>query len=212
MTEPRMDRDERERLLGRVIDAEAGPEDWRAFRVLASRDPSVWRELAEAQHEHAELSRAMESAVVAAERVEAPAGLAPVELFHRRVRQAATWGGWLAAAAAALAWTLGIPANAPGKLGGSAQLGGIGTVSSPREALQSYLDLGQRNGDVIGQVPELVLLESRPADSGNGYEVVYLRQIIERAVVDELYRFGQDELGRPVPLRESPRPAPSGPF
>ena len=43
-----------------------------------------------------------------------------------------------------------------------------------------------------------------------GYEVVYVRQILERTVVKDLYRLGADEAGEPRPVRVEIRPAAPG--
>ena len=51
-------------------------------------------------------------------------------------------------------------------------------------------------------MPERVLIETRPSETGRGYELLYLRQILERTVVPDLYKFyGQDEMGRPTLVR-----------
>jgi hypothetical protein len=59
-------------------------------------------------------------------------------------------------------------------------------------------------------LPDKVLIRATPLalkDGSIGYEIFYVRQILERAQVPDLYTFGatQDELGRatiqPVPVR-----------
>jgi hypothetical protein len=59
--------------------------------------------------------------------------------------------------------------------------------------------MGKQSGRVLGEVP--VLCESKPAATGQGFEVVYVRQILERAEVHDLYRFSVDEAGNPLPVR-----------
>ena len=49
-------------------------------------------------------------------------------------------------------------------------------------------------------MPRKILMEAQPAADGNGYEVVYIRQILERARVNDIYRFSQDETGRATPV------------
>ena len=51
---------------------------------------------------------------------------------------------------------------------------------------------------MVGQSPDFIVLESTPLADGGGYEVVYLRQLIERREVRDLYRLGTDELGNTV--------------
>ena len=43
-----------------------------------------------------------------------------------------------------------------------------------------------------------LVLKTRPAPDGNGYEVLYLRRFVERDVVPTLMAIGHDEHGRPV--------------
>ena len=80
---------------------------------------------------------------------------------------------------------------------------GLLTVKSPDEAVKAYLEMGAKSGRVMGELPNRLLVDSRPAPQGNGFEVVYIRQFIERGVVNDLVRFGEDESGRPVPVRVS---------
>jgi hypothetical protein len=122
-------------------------------------------------------------------------------------------GGWAVAAVLALAF-LGnrvgvINMNAP-----AANTAGLTSipanyfqVNNPDDALALYRTQGKQAGRVIAEVP--VLLESRPAATGRGFEVVYVRQILERAQVNDLYRFTQDEANRPVPVRVTMPRSPS---
>jgi hypothetical protein len=50
-------------------------------------------------------------------------------------------------------------------------------------------------------MPRKVLMHAEPAADGRGYDVVYVRQIVERARVGGMYRFSQDEAGRVTPVR-----------
>ena len=57
---------------------------------------------------------------------------------------------------------------------------------------------GQKAGSVVGEVPTKAMVEVRPAENGQGYEVIYIRQILERVHVPELYRAtGVDDRGQP---------------
>jgi hypothetical protein len=91
-------------------------------------------------------------------------------------------------------------------------LGAGGLVDAPvpataDEALQSYLRLGKQTGRVVAEVPQRIILEQRPL-AGGGHEVLYVRQVIERAVVGDMYSLGQDDAGQPVmvPALEPSRP------
>ena len=70
------------------------------------------------------------------------------------------------------------------------------------DLFQAYLQKGRQEEMVIGEVPEKILIDSRSMPSGEGYELLYLRQILERAIVPDLYQFtAQDALGRPTLVR-----------
>ena len=118
------------------------------------------------------------------------------------------WSGWLAAAV----MTFMLIGSMRGLLGPGADtqnpqsINAGFNVQSPDDALQAYLDLGQQSGRVIGEVPELQLLERQPAPGGDGFELVYVRKIIERRVSSDVYQIGADETGAPVAF---PVPAPA---
>ena len=80
------------------------------------------------------------------------------------------------------------------------QTASILPVRTMEDAVQDYLELGAQDERVLGEVPQRVLLDSRALDARQGYEVIYIRQFVERAVVDDLMRFQRttDEFGRPV--------------
>lgn len=90
--------------------------------------------------------------------------------------------------------------------GGTAQAGlgsgltaGLGgALSTPDEALGEYLRLGQMKGQVLGELPQRVMLQSRELGEGKGREVLYLRQIVERAVVKDVYKLGTNDVGEAV--------------
>lgn len=186
---------DRDTLLTRIIDAEATPGDWAAFRALAAREPAVWSELAEMQREHDDLAGALAAAIAVADRVEIPVHEHHAVRPSVRLRGVSSWGGWLAAAGLLLAFTIGAP-RAP-QAAGPAQSASL-LPTTPEEALQRYLDLGREAGVVVGQAPELIVLDSVPVEGGEGFEVTYLRQVIEKRRVRDLYRVAQDELGNPV--------------
>src|SRR5262249_42715977 len=85
-------------LISRVIDGSASEEDWTTFRAMADKDHSLWRELAECQRDHVELSSEVQSAIAVADRVDAPAHEEIGRRFNERLRLVAVWGGWAAAA------------------------------------------------------------------------------------------------------------------
>ena len=177
-------------IIERIADGEATEQDWTRFRGAATVEPSLWQDLAEAQRFQAQLSAQVRAALAPADSVEAPIGDHLAEGLTRRIRVVGSCGGWLAAAALGLAWSTGtFRAN-------SASL--LPVTSSPDQALEQYLTQGQKAGVVIGEVPTKVLIQSRPAATGSGYEVIYVRQILERRQMPGgLYQVGVDDSGMP---------------
>lgn len=205
-------------LISRIADGEATELDWSEFSRLAEAHPSAsaWKHLAQAQRDHAAMSLAVGVALHAADRVDLPspsvaaAFARPVgpRASSRPLARLGAYGGWAAAAAVALAWVGGFGSSG-GPLAvrsGTQQAGlvpGGWKIDTPDDAVRAYLDVGARQGRVIGELPNRVPVYSQPAvlDSGQqGVRVFYVRQFIESAVVTDLARIGQDESGRPVPV------------
>ena len=198
-------------LIGRIADGEASARDWEAFGTLAERVPGAWKQLAKAQRDHQALALAVGVALHGADRVELPSREA-ADAFLRGERMHARapsrvfqYGGWAVAALIALA-ALGVnggrftlPSGGAGGNQASLIPANYFQVNSPDDALQLYRDQSKQSGRVLAEVP--VLLESRPSATGRGYEVVFVRQIVERAQMDNLLRFAQDERGNLVPVQ-----------
>ena len=55
---------------------------------------------------------------------------------------------------------------------------------------------------VVGEMSR-ILVEARPAADGQGFEVLYVRRMVERAVVPRLWEITEDEHGDPVPAQVS---------
>lgn len=190
-------------LIGRVVDQEATDADWRALHEQAEQDPSIWRELAQAQRDHAELGAELEGALACADTVEIPGHEHYSRSLTERIRVVTTWSGWVAAAVMLLAWT-GVLGPAPQESSETgAQRGEFVPIPAgkPEAALDYYLDEGRKMGSVVGEVPERVVLDVvlDGDGAGHGATVIYLRQIVERCDVDKFYTYGVDELGRPDP-------------
>lgn len=204
MNDTPMNRTDPELLISRIVDGEATPGDWAAFRALAEREPSLWRDLAEGQRAQEELAADVSRLLSVAGRVDVPVHSEMVRRLTGRIRLVGTWGGWLAAACIGLMWAQG------NRAGGSSS---VDTATTLPSALQAYLDRGQSEGKVIGELPEKMLVSATPVtESGTtniaGYQIVYVRQILERTTVKDLYRFGADEAGEPRPVKvEIRRPA-----
>lgn len=197
---------DRDILITRVLDGEATPEDWAAFRAMAALDQAVWADLADAQQDRADLASAVAEAIAVADSVEAPVQRHAGERLHARFRTGAAWLGWVAAATVAVAgFTGNLGTPLPGSTVGGTQQAGLFPISSPEDAMKLYLDKGQEAGSVIGELPDRVLLSSAPVADGDGYTVVFLRQIVERQRVDTLYQFGENEVGQTVAVPFVPR-------
>ena len=205
-------------LISRVIDGDATAGEWDELTALAATDPSVWRNLALSLREDKALSRAVNSDVAVADSIEMPksAGRAASLIELREpgrhpavLARIGGWSGWVMAAGLAIAVVSGMLSTAPIESGLHAG-SNKAQILSAADLLQAYLDKGRQEDVVIAEVPERVLIETRPVEAGGGYELLYLRQILERTVVPDLYKFyGQDEMGRPTLVRYDGGPGPS---
>jgi hypothetical protein len=204
MSEPREDM-----LISRIVDGEASTAEWREFETLAGVNLRLWRNLALAQRDHAALSQAVNQAGERAEAIALPtaAHRAAQGQSHLKLRRASAWSGWAVAALVALYASLDFNRIGPGTAlhpGTGIQTAGL-PFQSAAEAFHAYLQKGMETGEVVGELESKLLLDTRPATSGEGYEVIYLRQIMERTYVPDLYEWsGEDETGAPVLVRYQP--------
>ncbi len=190
-------------LISRIVDGIASESDWASFETLCSQDASLWQDLAASQRFNQELLITVESQLSVADDIQLP--MDPHVLPTHRLKMALSWSGWAIAAALTLTWALGLSTGLNNTKGNTAGL--VPTISTPDEAFDRYLSLGQSSGTVINEVPTKVLLHSTRLPGESGFQVIYIRQIVERAIVSDinLYRMDQDETGRPVPIRITPR-------
>lgn len=208
-------------LISRVIDGRSDGADWAALEAAAGREPGVWRDLALAQRDDralraavGEATSAHEAADISAEELHRAAVRRSAFTLSQRTRMVAMWGGWVAAAGIAIA-VVGqrqLPQSPSDSSTQAAGLPlGLGTTAS--DALDAYLKKGKQEGLVQGQLPDKKLLNVTPLPGGKGYEVTYVRQIVEKAHIDSLYRPEAvvDELGRAlsVPVEVKPRIVPT---
>ncbi len=196
---------DREVLISRVVDGVAGPSDWVEIDLISAGDQNVWREIAQAQRDKQLLDYAVGRATMAADRVDLPEP-APLVIIRRARMGAVQWAGWAAAAVLAVAMVIVPNWNTGPKTGTSTA--GLNSLiptfeqqpTSPDAALDNYLARGRETGRVVRQLPDYVVLDSAPAADGNGYDIIYLRQIVERARVDSLNKYKVDDSGRKIPL------------
>jgi hypothetical protein len=182
-------------LITRVIDHRATPADWVELEGLARDDSSVWRELAMAQKQDAALAGAVRDAAGRAEAVALPIDQPQPYVFEtarRRMRLVATWSGWAAAAVVTMAFvTNGF--SLKGANPGTQTAGAVPTLGLP-EMLNQYLEQGKKDGVVVGELPDRVVLDTTTTPDGRT-EIVFVRQIVERARVNDLYKPTTDEAG-----------------
>ena len=193
----------RDLLISRVIDGSASPEDWSSFRILAASDAEVWTDLSNAQREHEALCEVMHAATAIADGVDLPGGSGSPLIFESRVTVASRWGGWAIAAVLLLGWFTGTISMNSGQFSGGASGGPTAGIlpalqqASPDEAFGQYLQAGQTSGQVVGEMPNQIVIETLPLEDGT-IEVTFIRQVVERRVLDQAYREAVDEFGDAV--------------
>jgi len=181
-------------IMSRLVEGDASSGDWDRFVASAQGNAGLWRDLALAQRDHAMISSAVDAASAVAATIPLPSG----EQAHSAepapvvgtIRRASTWSGW--AVAALVSVTLFVQ-HQTGRMTGVPAQNDIQTAGwspTPDEALKSYLTQGKKSGQVVEQVPTKLLLQTKPAPSGDGYDIIYVRQIVERARVTDLYGYG----------------------
>ncbi|MHC5062732.1 MAG: hypothetical protein ACYTG5_02015 [Planctomycetota bacterium] len=167
-------------LIDRVIGRDDQPADWRELRSLAADDQNVWKRLLDSMEDETLLRAASSGYLRIAEGVEAPLPTRP-RPWSRSASRFLSPLGWIAALAMALLWITFPPesiSNQPAE-----------TVTAP--ALVA-------DGEVITELPR-VLVSSEPSANGESLELLYMRRILERVQVDELYSLGRDEAGMASP-------------
>jgi len=196
-----MNESEKERLISWFVQGEADEDEWNRLAALATADPALWREIAEAKRDQDMLTGLMDRAGAVADSIEAPTDAGVVTVPP--VLRLRSWAGWAVAALIVLAWAVHLTQQPIGQPVGSVSpaTAGIGGFTA-QEAFQTYLAKGREEGTVLSERPRRVIVQTRPAPSGEGVEVIFVQQVMERAVVPNLYHYGgQDEYGRPTLVR-----------
>lgn len=197
---PDRDTPDREVLISRVVDGVAGPSDWVEIDMISAADQNVWREIAQAQRDKQLLDFAVGRATATADRIDLPEP-APLVIIRRARIGMAQWTGWAAAAVMAVAMLVVPNWNTPGtQVAGPSLPIFDQPPTTPDQALENYLSTGKQTGRVVRQLPDFVVLDSAPAADGSGYDIIYLRQIVERARVDSLHRYKVDDSGNKTPV------------
>lgn len=191
---------DRDLLISRVVDGVASPGDWVEIDLISAADQNVWREIAQAQRDKQLLDFAVGRATATADRIDLPEP-APLVIIRRARMNATQWAGWAAAAVLAVAMLVVPNWNTPGTQTAGPSLPIFDQPpTSADAALDNYLSRGKETGRVVRQLPDFVVLDSAPAADGSGYDIIYLRQIVERARVDSLSKYKVDDSGRKIPL------------
>ena len=168
-------------LLSRVVDRSETCADWDELQRAATQDRHVFDRLAAALREDTRfrgLAGAALDAIAAAPM--------PMPVRPRRVLRGA--------ARCAVACALLVAAFAAGRVPTADREPAPATADA---ALQHYLRLGQEAGRIVDLLPNVTLSTQETAD-GKALEVLFLRRVVERTVVDEAFRLGTDEHGRPI--------------
>lgn len=194
-----------------VLDGEASDAEWRAFSAGADASPELWKRFAQHARLHAMLGKAMgeldDSIVVklpCTEQLSAgPTTDSGPYSFAAGVARVVRGGGWIAAAGVALAWAVMHLAFLPRHNDFSHVASGDGNgviVNTADEALDAYRTLARQSGVDVDEAPEQIVIEVLPALDGRSVEVVAVRQLIERRILDGLYRVAIDDAGAPALL------------
>jgi len=214
---------DRDILITRAIDGRATGADWSAMESLSTRDVSFWRDLALAQRDQ----RALERLVGVASNVSAMVNLPEAGGVSARTEEVAwrhdargrrparsglrIWGGWVAAAILGVAILSG-KLSAPLPVGGQRPANEAGLINaswSSEQVLEDALKRGRKDGMVFGEYGDPYVLATEPAADGRGYTVVYIRPILVKRQVQNVYQ-GQrviDETGQVVGMKPQPLPA-----
>ncbi len=178
-------------LISRIVDGSAEPADWAELQEIAESEPEALRRLAEAQRREGDLRDAFGAALADAEDIELPIEhTATVYKFRTRLQ---AWTGWAAAAAVALAWL-----TAGGVLRSDTPASNVAGWTPPTtdEAYEQYQMLGLAEGRVLGELPK-VMIQLERLENGQA-EITYLRRVLERRMVTDVYEPGVDVYGRPT--------------
>lgn len=190
--------------ISRAIDRRAGSEDWRGLHRIAASDPDVWRRVCATLEAETSLTEGLAALLpqdlcTAAAGAPSPSAGAP----HAAVASARPGLRMLGLLAATLlvAFVVGrwsVVSAGPAPLQPAASP--LVAAGSPDELMQAYLREGATAGRVLDQLP-LRTLSTRRASDGNGFEVVFVRSLIECARVQQLMTLAPDEHGSPQPLQ-----------
>lgn len=209
-----------DRLISRIVDRRAEPHEWSSFAELARTEPAHWEALLSSLRSDGALRSALAGALGTADLVETPLP------SLSRWRQ---WTGWAAAGVLALCWagssamSLSPPPSRPQPDLTASSVPGPGprqpatkapATDAPATDGPALRPTNTASGSVAAslksdalpgyeQLP-LQLMGTRPGPDGRGVEVLYVRPVVERTLVNGVYSLGTDELGRATPVQVDP--------
>ncbi len=180
---------EAERLLERIVDSEASSEDCARFELLADRESLLWRTLALRQQEMAVLAESVAQRIEGAEQIDLSPGHE-----RRRINLSVTLSGWAVVVIGGLWWALlggggGEGGRGPDGLLPAADSGAGALALTAEEYLRKYLEVGHREGLVIGEL-DPILLQTEPMSDGR-HRIRFVRRIEEYAVVESPQAVGE---------------------
>lgn len=188
--------DVEEILIARVVGREDSPEDWQNLRQLARSRADLLPRLIDSLEDDCSLRSGMSPFLNAAESVELPIAAGPGRGRDRRWTQGLS--GWLAALVLAMLW---IGAREPEPVDVLSPVAGTG---EPLPAAGSTIPVGDLGGDYMGELPRQIL-RSQAISDAEGIELVYVRRVVMRTKVPELYEMRVDDSG--TPFSSTVRPA-----
>jgi len=199
-----MSNEHNELLVSRVIEPDATSAQWDELTAAAEADSELWRTTVLTMRDQRAITRAVNLSVAIADDVSStqdhqPKRTVEIDSLPLERPQLSRWSGWAVAALVALAWVSGLSNFGSD---GTITAGLVPSTLTAAEHYQSYLDQGRREGWVFDEVPEKILVQIRPSPTGDGLEIIFIRQILERTTSPDLYRYqGEDESGRPTLVR-----------
>lgn len=194
-------------ITHRVVDGAASADELRELAELATMDDSVWGRVAEALRIDRTVSEGVDAAAMIAATIEAPHARAGITRASRhagalRLRQ---WSGWAAAAVIAIAFVIVQIVNSPlTEPVPTTMIATAPTQPALDDVIHAYVQAGLEQGRVLRELPP-VTVEINPTPDGLATEVTYVRRLLERTTIDQVYRIGHDEHGRPMAVPDSQR-------
>lgn len=189
-----MNDDRLDLLVSRAIDRVASDAEWQELEMAAGVGPEPWERLAQTLRAEGRVASGLLGAVAVADAVALPAPRVASRFVRLR--------HGIAAAAIVMAlvagWSArGLVASDPAPRGENA------TLLDYDDAFARCVAAGVRSGTLVDELPVEVVHQAKTS-SGNAFEVYFVRRLVERRVLPELYRIDQDERGRPVVGRIAP--------